>query len=398
MNKAKLMPTIVLGSICIVVALLLSTINLVTAPIIKAAADKKANETLVVVLPEGEDFEEIDLSTVALPPSVTKAFKETGGKGYVFEVTSAGYKSGLVIMCGIDAEGKITGSKYTASGETYGAEIKLDGMYNGQTPDTFAPQAVSGATKTSGGYRDAIKAALDAFVVMSGGTVDFRDENTIIQDNCNLALGTEGMTFEKWFALEELGVDALYISGRIQVALVDGYYVGIDLDGTVLTNGVNAETGVLEPISDEIYVTVENAYVIYSGVTLTEVALPEGVNKNVLSAYRTTSGNYMFELQAAGYGIEGDWNTSGEYIKLKVVISPDGKIISTLTTYQNESEGIGDICADPSYYESFNGREASTYKDVENVTGATVTTRGYKRAIGYAFDAFEKITGGTGNE
>lgn len=395
MKIKKFMPIVVLSAICVAVTLLLAVVNMFTAPVIKAAADKKANETLAVVLPEGTDFEEVDLSTVELPTTVTKAFRETNGKGYVFEITSAGYKSGLVIMCGLDSEGKITGSKYTASSETYGAEIKLDGMYNGQTPDSFEPQAVSGATKTSGGYRDAIKAALDAYVIMSGGTVDLRDENTIIQDNCNLALGTEGKIFEKWFATEEIGVDALYVTDGGVVVLIYGDYVGITADGTVSTEGVNAETGEKEAIGDGAYATANSAFITYSSAALTEVTLPEGVHKNVLKAYVTESGNYVFELQAAGYGIKGDkYVRSNEYILLKVAISADGKILSTLTVSQKESEGIGDVCAGPDYYERFNGSDSATYNDVENISGATVTSEGYKEAIGYAFEAYEIIKGG----
>ena len=75
--KKKFMPSIALTSICLVVALLLAAVNTITGPIIKAAADNKANETLLVVLPDGESFEEVDLSTVALPAVVTKAYKET---------------------------------------------------------------------------------------------------------------------------------------------------------------------------------------------------------------------------------------------------------------------------------------------------------------------------------
>ena len=124
MKKENIRPTVVLSVICVAVALLLAVVNVVTKPIIDKAANDKANATLTIVLPEGESFEEIDLSTVELPASVTKAYKETNGKGYVFEMSVSGYKSGLVIMCGVDAEGKITGSKYTASSETFGKENK----------------------------------------------------------------------------------------------------------------------------------------------------------------------------------------------------------------------------------------------------------------------------------
>lgn len=386
--KKKFMPSIALTSICLVVALLLAAVNTITGPIIKAAADNKANETLLVVLPDGESFEEVDLSTVTLPAVVTKAYKETTGKGFVFEMSVSGYQSGLVVMCGIDAEGKIVASKYTASKETYGKENELDGAYNGQTLDGFAPVMISGATKTSNGYASAIEAALQAYVILSGGSVDLRDPAQILNDNCNAALGTEGKTFAKWFAVEVLeGVDALYLSEGTEgaVAKIGELFVGIGADGKAMAaDGATAEMSA----------AAEAAYAAYKASVLTEVTLPEGANKNVLGAWTTASGNYVFEIQAAGYGINGEYGASGEYIKLKIAITADGKIISTLTTYENETDGIGDVCATPEYYEQFNGTTVDTYKDVANVTGATVTTSAYKGAVKLAFTTFDLIKGG----
>ena len=84
----------------------------------------------------------------------------------------------------------------------------------------------------------------------------------------------------------------------------------------------------------------------------------------------------------------------GEYIKLKVAITAEGKIISTLTTYENETDGIGDVCANPEYYEQFNGTDKDSYASVENKTGATVTTSAYKGAIKLAFTTLDLIKGG----
>lgn len=388
MKKSNnIMPTVVLSCICAIVALLLSVINMVTGPIIEEARNAAANEALLVVLPEGEAFEEVDLSTVTLPSIVTKAYKETSGKGFVFQVSSTGYQPGLVIMCGINADGSIVNTKYIESKETYGKENELDGAYNGQTLDSFAPQMISGATKTSGGYRDAVEAALQSFIIMSGGTVDLRDPAQILNDNCNAALGTEGLTFTKWFAVEVLeGVDAIYTAEGNDgaVAKIGDTFIGIGADGVAVTTEADADA----------IASAEAAFAVYSTSTLTDITLPEGASDKVLSAKQTASGNYVFELHAAGYGINGEYVASGEYIKLKVAITADGKIISTLTLYENETDNIGDICATPEYYEQFNGTTVDTYKDVPNASGATVTTSGYKSAIKLAFTTLDLIKGG----
>ena len=165
-------PTIVLSCICMAVALILSGINMVTGPIIETQRAAAANGALIEVMPEGAGFEEIDISTLALPESVTNVYKETSGKGYVFRVVSTGYKSGMVIMIGINAEGQITGSKCLETQDTFGKEPLIDNSYNGQTLGDFAPNMIAGATMTSNGYRDAVSAALQSFTLASGGKLD----------------------------------------------------------------------------------------------------------------------------------------------------------------------------------------------------------------------------------
>ena len=56
MKNSKFYPAIVLGSICLVVAVLLSGINYFTAPIIADRENQKAFDSLKVVLPDGSDF------------------------------------------------------------------------------------------------------------------------------------------------------------------------------------------------------------------------------------------------------------------------------------------------------------------------------------------------------
>ena len=387
MKKENIMPTVVLSVICVAVALLLAVVNMVTKPIIDKAANDKANATLTVVLPEGESFEEIDLSTVELPASVTKAYKETNGKGYVFEMSVSGYKSGLVIMCGVDAEGKITGSKYTASSETFGKENDLDNAYNGQALDSFAPNIISGATKTSNGYADAVKAALQAHVIMGGGSVDLRDPAQILNDNCNAALGTEGLTFTKWFAVEVLdGVDAIYTAeGTKSVVMSIGEaFVGVGEDGKAVGADVDADAKA----------KAEAAYAVYTASKLSEVTLPEGVSKNVLKAYATETGNLVFELQAAGYGINGEYHTSGEHILIRVAITADGKILDCFTISQSESEKVGDVCATEEFTTRFDGKTEADLDGVDGVAGATITFTGYKEALRRCFTAVTILEGG----
>ena len=411
MKKSNIMPSVVLGVICLTVALLLSLVNSITSPIIKANQDAAANAALAVVLPDGKNFSELEIDG-SYPAVITKGYKADGG--FVFQATVTGKSSGLIILFGIDAEGKIVGTQVIAEQETdsYDANVfplveGTEGKYNGMTLEGFEPFLVSGATLTSRAYGEAAKAALQAFAIANGGEVDIRTPEQILQDNCNEALGTTDVKFYKWFATETLnGIDAVYYaednSGRVFV--IGETFVGVKADGTVINGGANTDT-----------VTAANTAVSTS--TLTEVTeLPEGVNaKTVKKVYTTASGNYVFELEAKGYQALFDYG-NGTVIKLMLSISADGKIIDCVTVSHDESKGYGDACATEEYYEQYRGASSSDVvlsvtnpdahadqipadsTDLGAITSATFTTHGYQKAVKAAFDAFALLTSNGGEQ
>ena len=407
--KKNIMPSLVLGCICIVVALLLSLINSITAPIIESAQNAAANEALLVVLPEGKNFEEITLDG-SYPASITKGYKADGG--FVFQANVTGKSSGLIILIGIDTEGKIVGTKVIADQETdsYDALVfpsleGTEGSYKGMDLDNFAPYLVTGATLTSKAYGEAVKAALQSFVLANGGEVDTRTPEQILQDNCNTALGTTGVEFTKWFATEVVeGVDAVYVakdnSGRVFV--IGETFVGVKADGTLAA----------APDANE--ATVLAANTVIENSTVTEITeLPTGIDKKiVLKAYVTASGNYVFDLKASGfanYSYEEGYSDVEVPIYISVSIDPEGKIIACTTTEQYESKGYGDACGTDEYVDKWSGVSSEDVviskgpigkdnTDVGAIAGATITTKGYQKAIKAAFTAFEKLTenGGEG--
>ncbi len=168
MSRNKLMPTVVLSTICIIVVALLAIINIFTAPQIKENQEKKLQEALLEVMPDGVSFDKVaDIS--ALHESVTSAYRSASG-GYVFEAKVKGYKTGLVIVCGVNADGKVTGAKFIKSSETLGAESVLGEKYIGtDISDYSSVEVISGATMTSNGYKSAIGAALESFKILTGG-------------------------------------------------------------------------------------------------------------------------------------------------------------------------------------------------------------------------------------
>ena len=414
MKKANIKPTLVLGSICIVVAILLALVNMVTGPIIEKAQNAAANEALLVVLPDGKNFEELTIDD-SYPETITAGYRADGG--YVFQATVTGKSSGLTIMCGIDSEGKIVGTKVIANQETpdYASKVfpsveGTDGKYAGMALDGFDPFLVGGATLTSSAYADAIKSMLQAFAIANGGSVDLRTPEQILQDNCNAALGTSEIKFTKWFAtaLTE-GIDAVYEaqdnSGRVYV--IGETFIGIKADGTVVSSDADADAKA----------KASAANTVISGITLTDVEKPASTSANVVSIKKATNGTYVFELLADGYQAMFDYG-DGTQIKIMLSIDADGKIIDVLTVSHNESTGIGDKCATEEYYEQYRGKgdadikeSASRYPldhhddliapdntDIGAIASATYTTLGYQRAVKAAFAIFELLIAEGGNQ
>ena len=386
--KKQLKSVISLTTICAVVALLMALTNFITAPIIEEQEKNAVGEAFKTVLPEGEGFEAVDLSKYELPSTVEEAYSEKNG-GYAFKLRTAGYGSDLVLMCGINNEGAVAGVSYISGNETLGVEATYGENLKDATADTIeSVDTVAGATKTSTAMKSAVKDALNSAIILGGGSVDIRDEATVLKDNLNTALPDAKGEFTEIFITEEVGnVSAIYKADNNFgfVFVLGENFVATDNNGTVLTE-----------VSEDIKPEVTDAVQKIIGSTMTEIDISKypDMPSNVQKAYKTSSGNYVFDLRGAGYGINGDkYTRSGQYIEIKVSLTPAGKIISCKTIAQKESEGIGDACANPEFYTKFNGKDQSTFGEVDAIAGATITTKGYKTAISRAFDAVDILEG-----
>ena len=382
--KKSVQSTIVLVAICAVMAILLALTNAVTAPIIKINQDNAANEALLVVMPDGEGFEKVDISSYTLPSTVTEVYKEKNG-GYVVTMTTAGYGSGLIIMCGVSPDGTVTGAVCLASTETLGYEKTFGENFTGKdAAGVDAIDTISGATKTTSAYKNAVKDALNTAVILGGGSVDLRDEAQILNDNLSAALPAGEGKFTKLFIVEVIeGVDAVYTAdnGKGYVFVMGEEFIPVDENGNTDNE------------------TVKTAYDILVASVVEDIDLAPYADtlKYVVSAKMTATGNYIFETKGNGYGIMGgdDYHpASGEYIIVRVSMTADGKIIDTFTVSQAESTGIGDACADEKFYGQFDGKTESDYKEIDAIGGATLTTNGYLKAIERAFDALNTLKGG----
>ena len=151
----------------VVVAALAAT-NTITAPIIEKNAGAAANEALLVVMPDGGEFTAADLTQYTLPESVLEAFTASNG-GAVVKLTATGYGPDMIIMCGVDADGNVTGTVCLSSNETLGVEKTYGDTLKGATIDTIDGIAtISGATLSSTAVKNGINAAV-AYANSLGG-------------------------------------------------------------------------------------------------------------------------------------------------------------------------------------------------------------------------------------
>ncbi len=387
--KNNIKAVISLTAICLVVSLLLALTNSITAPVIKKQESAAVNETLTKVLPDGKDFTKVDLSKYELPETVKEAYSEASG-GYVFKLETAGYNSGLVLMCGVNAEGTVAGTAYISGSETLGYETTYGEKLVNATADTIESiDTVAGATKTTGAYKNAVKDALNSAIILGGGEADIRSEDQKLNDSLKEALPESDGKFSKVFITEEIGdISAVYKAENNAgyAFLLNDKFIATDAEGTVTTS---AEAEIVTLVSDAAQ------KIIKSTMTQIDIASYPDMPPHVQKAYKTSSGNYVFELRAAGYGINGDkYHKSGEYIYIRVSVTADGKIIFCETVSQRETEGIGDACAKPEFYSQFNGKSETDYKDVDAITGATTTTNGYLTAVSKVFEAVNILKGG----
>ena len=382
--KKAIKSTVVLVAICAVMAILLALTNALTAPIIAENQNAAANQALLQVMPNGEGFESVEFDAEKLPKTIKEVFKEKNG-GYVFNMETTGYGAGLLIMCGVNADGTVSGVVCLGSSETLGHEKTFGANFAGKdAAGVDAVDTISGATKTTAAFKGAVKDALNAAIILGGGSVDLRTEEEILNDNLSAALPAGEGKFGKVFITEVIeGIDAVYAAenGKGYVYVIGEQFVAVDEAGNTDNE------------------TVAAAHAILSASTAEDIDLSAFADlpAKLLSAKKTATGNYILETKGAGYGIKGgdDYHpASGKYIEIRICLTPEGKILDVITTFQEESQGIGDACANEKFYGQFDGKTEGDYKEIDAIGGATMTTNGYLEAIETAFASVKILEGG----
>ncbi len=426
MKWDTLKPIVVLVAVCLVVSAALAGTHALTEPIIEEAKAAEANKALLVVLPEGKDFEEVPVET----ENVLAAYKESNGAGYVIKSQGKGFDDMVVAMVGIGGDGLMTGVKVLEHKESINPDFEnpeFIGQYVGKDYTLEGVEVISGATYSSKGLNAAVTAAYEAYGEIAG--VDVSTEREIVYPDAELVASLIG---ENSVLIDVAGTDGVYVSDKGYAFNMTGKGFGGDIHvlvaidsnkailGTKMFN--HSETpdygadlakdfwgekfiGLTE--SDEIPMRsgstvtstgykecVMNAFAAYDAVgekweamqqllpgTYTDRSELAAENEAVRSIYASDSG-YLFDTVGEGFGGE---------IHVMISIDNNGAILGAKMYEHNESPDYGADLSKDFWGEKFVGLTASD--ELPMRSGSTVSSKGYKACVEAAFEAFNTVKG-----
>ncbi len=185
MNK-----TIKLGAILLaftaIAAGILGFLNTQTKDIIADVQIKANNDARKEVLPNGNEFKELDPKALEEAKNgiegVEEIYEALDGEsvvGYTIKTVISGYSGPIVVMTGIDTEGVIAGMKVVSNTETPGlganaSNTEFQDQYSGKSarseielvknsPTDAQIQALTGATITSKAVTNSVNKAIEAY-------------------------------------------------------------------------------------------------------------------------------------------------------------------------------------------------------------------------------------------
>lgn len=417
MKNNTIKSIIVLTCICLVVALLLSGINSITAPIIadqEAAANSAAYAD---ILPGATNLVEVEGT---FPETVTKMMKDEGGAGYVFEATTKGYTgTPITLLVSVDAAGNIV--KFDITNPTYpeskGTEEEFEALYTGKV---LPPSdIISGCTVSSNAYKGALNDIFTVFCEYAG--VEKSDEQKIadlystIMPEATDKSGTltftaidlpEGVasSISAVFApVSETGYIVLAKSGDTSLAAGVNAYGKVfylsDLDGndkladaafaSIITDIETTLPSIYESNNDDIIAKMVAKGIISSESGASKVDFG-AVSNDVVAVYKV-SGGYAYVAKADGFnGI----------ITVCYVINEKGNIVKYATLshdeVENEYDGneYGTVIGHKDYADRFAGLTVeSLVDDTLIVAKSTFTTKATTKAWNSVKAAHEIMNG-----
>lgn len=118
--------------------------------------------------------------------------------------------------------------------------------------------------------------------------------------------------------------------------------------------------------------------VLPAATSFTEVQV-DNIEGLLIAAKDEGGAGWAFKVQDKGFG--------GAYVVM-VGISSDGTITGTKLLDNEETPGLGSKTGMPSFTDQFVGKDKGL-ENIETITGATISSKAFIRAVGTAYSAFE---------
>lgn len=182
-----------LGAICLVCALLLSSVNAMTAKRILKVQQQKTERAIAQVVPE---FEGAPVDTVVLLEGteylVHKAMVGDSIVGYAIESVSSGFGGPITLMVGFSGDGEIYSTAVVSHSETPGLGAKMTEdeshfrtQFKGKKPAEYSlsvkadggdVDAITASTISSRAFTAAVAKAYNVYLALKGTPVVANEE------------------------------------------------------------------------------------------------------------------------------------------------------------------------------------------------------------------------------
>ncbi len=183
--KDILIPAAILTAIALVATAALAVTNYFTQPIIEGNQLGEAGLARLELIPEGDDFKEIELTDELTALGIADVYTAENGAGTVISVTEKGYGGAFTVMVGFNTDGAVVAYKALSHDETPNLgsnvfESPFADQFIGKVPGELTAvkgaagaegeiAAITGATVSSEALTLAINHAGDAFRILQGG-------------------------------------------------------------------------------------------------------------------------------------------------------------------------------------------------------------------------------------
>ena len=158
--------------------------------------------------------------------------------------------------------------------------------------------------------------------------------------------------------------------------------VGICLVVTAMLAYINSVTAPIIKAAEEKTASEARAEVLSEADSF-ELMKVKNLPECVEEVYKAkNNAGFVFMLKVKGYG--GD-------MKLICGIKSDGKIEQSKTLSHSETSGLGSKTAEDKYRKQYSGKDSKTVNEVDAISGATISSTAYKKAINDAFKAYDMV-------